>query len=566
MQAKLVGVSFATQAGEAAYLPLAHDYPGAPEQLNDEQTLKELNDILSNESIKKVGQHIKYDYKIFMNNGLQLNGIVFDTMLASYILEAGQTRHKLDVLAKRHLNIDMISYEDVVGKGAKQICFSDVDIETAAHYAAEDADITFRLYQLFKQQLHETPALEKLFQTEEMPTMQVLADMEIQGVLIDTAALIQQSHEIKQQLAHLEKYAFDLVGSPFNLSSPKQLQAILFDKMGLPIVKKTPKGQPSTDEAVLQELANNFALPKTILEHRHLSKLKSTYTDKLPAMQNPHTGRVHTSYHQAVASTGRLSSSDPNLQNIPIRSEEGRKIRKAFIAPTGYKIIAADYSQVELRIMAHLSQDKGLLDAFAQGEDIHRATAAEVFGRAKDEVTPEQRRRAKAINFGLIYGMSAFGLAKQLAIPRDEAALYVKVYFDRYPGVKDYMDRTRNQAKQQGYVETLFGRRLTLPEINSRNNMRKQAAERAAINAPMQGTAADIIKRAMIAIQNWIKTSRSDIRMIMQVHDELVFEVKIDQIDGTSQKIKALMENTTQLDVPLLVAIGTGNNWDEAHQ
>lgn len=565
MQAKLVGVSFAVASGEAAYLPLAHDYLGVPAQLNDAITLKELKTWLEDPQIKKIGQHIKYDLKVLARHDIALQGILFDTMLASYVLEAGQNRHNLDALAKKHLQYEMTSYEQVAGKGKKQICFSEVALDTASHYAAEDADITYRLYEIFDQQLKQNTALAKLFYTEEMPTMHVLASMEQHGVLIDADALSHQSRDIEARLQQLEQQAFAQVGSPFNLSSPKQLQEILFSQMALPIIKKTPKGQPSTDESVLQELALSYELPQLIVEHRHLSKLKSTYTDKLPNMINAQTGRVHTSYHQAVASTGRLSSAEPNLQNIPIRSAVGRRIREAFIAPEGYQLVAADYSQVELRIMAHLSQDKRLLEAFARGEDVHRATAAEVFGKAKEDVTPEQRRRAKAINFGLMYGMSAFGLAKQLNIARDEAGLYIKVYFDRYPGVKDYMQRTRQQAMQQGFVETLYGRRLTLTEILSRQGVRRQAAERAAINAPMQGTAADIIKRAMIVIDDWLTQGNVAATMIMQVHDELVFEVRDDQVGGVSERVKELMETSSRLDVPLVVGVGVGKNWEEAH-
>ncbi len=564
MQAELVGISFALESGKAAYLPLAHHYLGAPEQLSFEQTLAQLKPILENPTIGKIGQNIKYDLKVLARYGIELQGIVFDTMLASYVLEAGLTRHNMDDLAKRHLGIQTIHYEDVTGKGAKQISFSQVTLDRATTYAAEDADVTLQLYQQFAPKLQQTPALHELFMHEEMPVMSILGSMERGGVLLNIPYLQRQSHELSLQTQTLETQAHQVAGQPFNLASPKQLLEILYDKMQLPVLKKTPGGQPSTAEEVLEELAEHYELPKIILEHRHLSKLKSTYTDKLPLMVNPTTGRVHTHYHQAVASTGRLSSSDPNLQNIPIKTEVGRKIRGAFIAPPGYKILAADYSQIELRIMAHLSKDTGLLTAFANHEDVHRATAAEVFGMTKSEVTNEQRRRAKAINFGLIYGMSAFGLAKQLGIDRAEAQKYIDVYFKRYPGVLDYMERTKKSAQELGYVETLFGRRLYLPELQSKNGMNRKGAERAAINAPLQGTAADIIKRAMIGVDHWIKQNHSPIKMIMQVHDELVFEVPADQTPTFGEQIKFLMAQAATLDVPLVVDVGVGENWDQA--
>ena len=565
MQAKLVGVSFATAAGQAAYLPLHHDYLDAPQQLNDMQTWQELKALLEDPNIKKVGQHLKYDSKVLHQAGIHLQGIIFDTLLASYIINAGSERHSLDHMAEKYLNHQMVKYEDIAGKGAKQICFSQVDLDTAAHYAAEDADITLQLYHLLKQALAEVPQLQTLFETEEMPCMAVLTKMELQGVLIDAEVLHTQSHELAVQIDKLEQQAYDEAGQPFNLSSPKQLQEILYEKQQIPVIKKTPKGQPSTAEPVLQELALSHQLPKLILEYRHLSKLKSTYIDKLPRMIHPTTGRVHTRYHQHITSTGRLSSTDPNLQNIPIRTETGRQIRNAFIAPPQHVILAADYSQVELRIMAHLSQDPSLIQAFKDHADIHTRTASEVFGVNEADVTAELRRRAKAINFGLIYGMSAFGLAKQLGIGRNEAQQYINTYFERYPGVARYMDDTRELAKTQGYVETLFGRRLYLPDIQVRNGMLRQAAERAAINAPMQGTAADIIKRAMITIDHWLTQESLPIHMIMQVHDELVFEIPTEQVEHIKPIIQQKMMQAGQLAVPLIVDIGVGNNWNTAH-
>jgi len=565
MQAKLVGISFAIEPGRAAYLPLTHDYLDAPDQLNDTQTFNEIKAILENPNIAKVGQHLKYDIKVLHQADAQLQGVVFDTMLASYVLSAAGQRHDMDTLAQKYLGVNTIKYEDIAGKGAKQIPFNQVSLEQAAPYAAEDADITLQLYHKLHDELSTTPELEHLFVQEEMPCMQVLAEIEIAGVLVDRDCLTRQSHTLGEQILKLEQLTYQEAGQPFNMSSPKQLQEVLFEKMQLPIVKKTPKGQPSTAEEVLQTLAQTYELPKHILEYRHLSKLKSTYTDKLPKMIHPDTGRIHTRYHQHVTSTGRLSSSDPNLQNIPVRSEAGRRIRQAFIAPDGYKILAADYSQVELRIMAHLSGDKGLIQAFKDNKDIHSATASEVFGVPLKDVDKEQRRRAKAINFGLIYGMSAFGLGKQLGIDRNEAQEYINIYFERYPGVADYMERTRQLAAEQGYVETLFGRRLYLPEINSRNGQLRQAAERAAINAPMQGTAADIIKCAMIDIHHWICQDTIDARMVMQVHDELVFEVAESLVESLQSDIAKRMTAAAELAVPLIVDVGVGSNWDQAH-
>ncbi|TPQ25618.1 DNA polymerase I [Methylomonas koyamae] len=564
-EAEIVGVSFAIEAGQAAYLPLAHDYPDAPAQLDRQSVLKALKPLLENPDHAKLGQNLKYDAHVLANHGIALRGIRHDTMLQSYVLNSTATKHNMDDLAKHYLGVDTIHFEDVCGKGAKQIGFAEVAIDLATEYAAEDADITLRLHQTLSAELQQRPSLWALYNDIELPLVKVLAKIEENGVLIDSDMLAQQSQELADRMIGLEIQAHDLAGSAFNLGSPKQIQEILYDRLNLPILKKTPKGQPSTDESVLQELAVDFALPRLILEHRGLSKLKSTYTDKLPQQINRKTGRVHTSYHQAVAATGRLSSTDPNLQNIPIRSEEGRKIRQAFIAPSGYKIVAADYSQIELRIMAHLSGDAGLLKAFAAGEDVHRATAAEVFEVAPDQVTHDLRRSAKAINFGLIYGMSAFGLAQQLGLPRNQAQSYIDLYFSRYPGVKHYMDSTRELAKQQGYVETLFGRRLYLPDINARNAAQRQYAERTAINAPMQGSAADIIKRAMIACHDWIETSGADLKMIMQVHDELVFEVAEPILTDSIAKITGIMSAAAELAVPLLVEAGTGANWDEAH-
>jgi DNA polymerase-1 len=564
-KARIVGVSFAVTPGKAAYVPLAHAYPGVPDQLDRCEILEKLRPLLENPHKAKLGQNLKYDMHVLANHDIALRGIAHDTMLESYVLNSTATKHNMDDLAKEYLGVETIHYEDVAGKGAKQIGFQEVSIEQAGPYAAEDADITLQLHQVLSAKLAQQPRLLELYTQMEVPLISVLARIERNGVLIDAAMLAQQSLELSSQIISLEQHAHDLAGQTFNLGSPKQIQDILYDQQKLPILKKTPKGQPSTEESVLQELALDYPLPKLILEYRSLSKLKSTYTDKLPQQVDGQTGRIHTSYHQAVAATGRLSSSDPNLQNIPIRSEEGRKIRQAFIAPAGKKIVAADYSQIELRIMAHLSADEGLLTAFTEGQDVHRATAAEVFGVAPEQVTTDLRRSAKAINFGLIYGMSAFGLAQQLGLSRIQAQSYIDLYFTRYPGVKNYMDSIREQAREQGYVETLFGRRLYLPEINSRNAARRQYAERTAINAPMQGTAADIIKRAMIAADQWLTRENPDAKMIMQVHDELVFEVAQDQVDDCAAQIRTLMCAAADLEVPLLVDIGVGNNWDEAH-
>ncbi|HCE8947720.1 DNA polymerase I [Morganella morganii] len=565
LSARLVGMSFAAKAGHAAYVPIGHDYLDAPDQLLTEQVLRVMKPILEDEKIRKIGQNLKFDRGIMENYDVELRGIAFDTMLESYVLNSVAGRHDMDSLADRHLNYKTTTFEDIAGKGKKQLTFNQIPLEEAANYAAEDADITLLLHQALYPQLEAEKSLLHVYQDIEMPLVPVLSRMERTGVLIDANVLAAQSVELTARLDELEKQAFAIAGEEFNLSSPKQLQTILFEKLNLPVVKKTPGGAPSTNEEVLEELADNHELPRVILEHRSLSKLKTTYTDKLPLMVDPKTRRVHTSYHQAVTATGRLSSRDPNLQNIPVRTDEGRRIRQAFIARDGYCIMAADYSQIELRIMAHLSQDKGLLKAFAEGKDIHRATAAEVFGVPLDEVTSDQRRSAKAINFGLIYGMSAFGLARQLGIPRGEAQRYMDLYFERYPGVLEYMARTREHAAEKGYVETLEGRRLWLPEINSRNGMRRKAAEREAINAPMQGTAADIIKKAMIAVDDWLQKENIDALMIMQVHDELVFEVRKEQQAEMAEKIRGLMEAAMKLDVPLKVEAGVGANWDEAH-
>ncbi|MBB6520119.1 DNA polymerase I [Pseudoteredinibacter isoporae] len=565
MQAQLVGVSFAVEAGKAAYVPCAHDYLDAPDQIDRERLLTLLKPILEDPDKAKVGQNLKYDKSVLANYDVQLNGIAYDTMLESYCLNSTANRHDMDTLAKTHLDVDTVHFEDIAGKGAKQLTFNQIDLDTAGHYAAEDADITLRLHQALWPQLQEDEGPCSVFEKIELPLVPILSKIERQGAYLDCQRLGQQSLELAERMDALEKEAFDLAGEEFNLGSPKQLGAILFEKLELPVIKKTPKGAPSTAEEVLQELALDYPLPKLLMEYRGLSKLKSTYTDKLPQMVQPETGRVHTSYHQAVTATGRLSSSDPNLQNIPIRTEEGRRVRQAFVAPEGYKIVAADYSQIELRIMAHLSQDQGLLSAFAQGLDVHRATAAEVFDCDIDAVSTEQRRSAKAINFGLIYGMSAFGLAKQLHIGRNDAQQYMDLYFERYPGVQGYMNDTRALAAEKGYVETLFGRRLYLPEINSRNGMRRQAAERTAINAPMQGTAADIIKLAMISVDEWLEKSGLDARMIMQVHDELVLEVTESDLDEVIAGLTEAMSSAANLDVPLLVEAGVGDNWDEAH-
>ncbi|MFT5709530.1 MAG: DNA polymerase-1 [Halioglobus sp.] len=565
MEAKIVGVSFAVEVGEAAYVPLAHDYLGAPVQLDREQVLAQLKPLLEDPNQAKVGQNLKYDASVLANHGIALKGIAFDTMLESYVLDSTATRHDMDSLALKYLGVKSIHFEDVAGKGAKQLTFNQIDLEQAGPYAAEDADITLRLHQTLWPRLKEEAGLSKVFTDIEMPLVPVLSCIERQGALLSRELLVEQSVELGGRLVELERSAFDLAGEEFNLGSPKQLGEILFNKLELPVIKKTPKGAPSTAEEVLAELALDYPLPKLLLEYRTLSKLKSTYTDKLPEMINPGTGRVHTSYHQGVTATGRLSSSNPNLQNIPIRTKEGRRIRQAFIAPPGYKILAADYSQIELRIMAHLSGDHSLLTAFSEGQDVHRATASEVFDVPLDSVSGDQRRKAKAINFGLIYGMSAFGLAKQLHLGRHEAQDYIDRYFERYPGVQAYMDDTRALAKERGYVETLFGRRLYLPEINARNKMRVQAAERTAINAPMQGTAADIIKIAMLAVDSWLQTSNVDARMIMQVHDELVLEVAASEVDAVALELSRLMSGAASLSVPLVVDTGVGDNWDEAH-
>jgi DNA polymerase-1 len=564
MNARLVGMSFAVTPHRAAYLPLAHVYPGAPDQLNREHVLARLKPWLESAQHNKLGQNLKFDMHIFANHGIRLSGIHDDTLLQSYVLESHKP-HDMDNLALRHLHVRTISFAEVAGKGAKQIGFDQVDIATAAHYAAEDADITLQLHRNLSPQIAAQQGLQHVYRDIEMPSMQVLYTMERNGVLLDCALLQVQSRELGEKLIALEARAHEAAGQPFNLNSPKQIQEILFDKLGLPVVKKTPSGTPSTDEEVLQELALDYPLPKLLLEYRGMAKLKSTYTDKLPQMVDKSTGRVHTSYSQAVAVTGRLASSDPNLQNIPIRSAEGRRIREAFIAPQGSYIVSADYSQIELRIMAHLSGDAGLLTAFANNEDIHRATAAEIFMVAPAEVSGEQRRYAKVINFGLIYGMSAFGLAKQLGIERSAATAYIERYFARYPGVKSYMDSTREQARQQGHVETVFGRRLWLPEINSSNGQRRQGAERAAINAPMQGTAADLIKLAMIAVQRWLESENLHSRLIMQVHDELVLEVPEHELHLVKEMLPRLMCGVAELKVPLLVELGEGKNWDEAH-
>ncbi|WP_429092768.1 DNA polymerase I [Aeromonas rivipollensis] len=566
MEARVVGVSFAIEPGKAAYVPFGHDYLGAPTQLTEQQVLGKLKPLLEDPARLKVGQNLKYDRNVLQNHGIDLQGIAFDTMLESYVLNSTASRHDMDSLARKYLGVETISFEEIAGKGAKQLTFNQIELEQAAPYAAEDADITLRLHQTLWSELSKLPELAKVFTEIELPLLPVLARMELLGTTIDPKLLHQQSREIEVRLAELERQAHELAGQEFNLSSPKQLGEILFVKLGLPILKKTPKGAPSTAEEVLAELAETYDLPRLLMEHRGLAKLKSTYTDKLPLMIKPQTGRVHTSYHQAVAATGRLSSTDPNLQNIPVRNEQGRRIRQAFIPSAGYKLVAADYSQIELRIMAHLSGDQGLLTAFAEGKDIHKATAAEVFGVALDVVTTDMRRSAKAINFGLIYGMSAFGLAKQLGIGRAEAQKYMDLYFERYPGVLEYMERTRQQAEAQGYVETLFGRRLYLPDIKSRNAGLRKGAERAAINAPMQGTAADIIKRAMIAVDGWIRgITDGSIHMLMQVHDELVFEIREEKLEEYIALIKEKMSAAAELHVPLVVEAGTGDNWDQAH-
>ena len=566
LDARIVGVSFAVEAGEAAYLPLKHDYPGAPDQLDFDAVMNDLKPLLEDSSKLKVGQNLKYDRHVLLNHNIDLQGIAHDTMLESYVLDSTATRHDMDSLAKKYLDRDTIHFEDIAGKGKKQLTFNQIGLEEAGPYAAEDADITLQLHQVLWPRIQAIPSLEKVYSELEMPLLPVLNTLERNGVNIDIWMLQSQSDNMAHQIAELEKQAHEVAGQTFNLGSPKQLQEILYEKQELPVKKKTPKGQPSTAEEVLQALADDgYELPQIIMQYRGLSKLKSTYTDKLPLQVNKSSGRVHTSYHQAVTATGRLSSSDPNLQNIPIRSENGRRIREAFVASDGYTLLAADYSQIELRIMAHLSGDESLLKAFAAGEDIHRHTASEIFDIALEDVSSDQRRSAKAINFGLIYGMSAHGLSKQLGIERHQAADYMQTYFDRYPGVRQYMDNTREQAKEQGYVETIFGRRLYLPEINSSNGMRRQYAERTAINAPMQGSAADIIKRAMIDIHSWLSEADTGIRMIMQVHDELVFEVPVDQLDMAKETIEKFMMGAAELKVPLEVGIGVGDNWEQAH-
>lgn len=573
-QAQLVGISLAVQANEAAYIPLTHSYMGVPAQLDRDTVLLALKPIFEDASKAKVGQHAKYDINILANcaiggdlqNGIQVRGLAFDSMLESYVLDSVATRHNMDALALKYLDHTTISFEEIAGKGAKQLTFDQIALEQAGPYAAEDADITLRLHQTLWPKLQAVPGLAKVLSEIEMPLVPVLARIERQGALVDANLLGIQSNELGEKMVQLEREAFAIAGEEFNLGSPKQLGVILYEKLGLPVLSKTAKGQASTAEAVLAELAEqDYPLPKVLMQYRTLSKLKSTYTDRLPEQINPRTGRIHTSYHQAVTATGRLSSTDPNLQNIPIRSAEGRRIRQAFIAPPGYKLLAADYSQIELRIMAHLAQDEGLLHAFRNNLDVHRATAAEVFGVELDQVTTDMRRKAKAINFGLIYGMSAFGLAKQIGVDRKESQAYIERYFARYPGVLAYMERTREQASEQGYVETLFGRRLYLPEIHSKNAGLRKGAERTAINAPMQGTAADIIKRAMVKVDNWLSESGLDAKVILQVHDELVLEVREDLLETVSAEIRQCMSEAADLDVPLLVEVGIGSNWDEAH-
>ena len=565
MEARVVGISFSVTPGEAAYIPLAHDYPGAPSQLARDYVLQRFKPLLEDPGRGKIGQNLKYDRNVLLNHDICLRGIRHDTMLESYVLNSTATRHDMDSLALQYLGISTIHFEDIAGKGAKQLSFNQIPVEDAGPYAAEDADITLRLHQTLWPQIQASPGLQNVLDTIEIPLINVLSTIERDGVLVDADMLRQQSHTLSQRLYEIEQQAYEHAGGEFNLSSPKQIQEILFERLNLPVISKTPKGQPSTAESVLQELAQDYLLPQLILEHRGLNKLKSTYTDRLPEQINPHTGRVHTSYHQAVAATGRLSSSNPNLQNIPVRSPEGRRIRQAFIAPDGYSIVAADYSQIELRILAHLCQDPGLVGAFQRGDDIHRSTAAEIFSLSPDQVTSEHRRSAKAINFGLIYGMSAFGLSRQLGIGRADAQDYMKRYFERFPNVEAFMETTREKARENGFVETVFGRRLYLPEIKSRNAQRRQYAERAAINAPMQGTAADIIKIAMINTHDWLTNGNVDARMIMQVHDELVFEVHDTILDDFKSRLNAIMCAAAQLGVPLVVDIGTGANWDQAH-
>ncbi|MFK0037369.1 DNA polymerase I [Pseudomonas monteilii] len=567
-QAQLVGLSFAVEPHEAAYVPLAHDYEGAPAQLDREAVLLALKPLLEDPAKAKVGQNAKYDINILANGSpaIDMRGVAYDTMLESYVLNSTATRHDMDSLAQKYLDHTTIAFEDIAGKGAKQLTFNQIHLDKAGPYAAEDADITLRLHHALQARLAQTPSVQPVLMDIEMPLVPVLAKIERQGALVDAALLQVQSGELGVKMAELEQRAYELAGEEFNLGSPKQLGSILYDKLGMPVLSKTAKGQPSTAEAVLDELAEQgYPLPEVLMQYRSLSKLKSTYTDKLPGQINPRTGRIHTSYQQAVAATGRLSSSDPNLQNIPIRTAEGRRIRQAFIASPGYKLLAADYSQIELRIMAHLAKDEGLLHAFRNDLDVHRATAAEVFGVALEDVTTDQRRKAKAINFGLIYGMSAFGLAKQIGVDRKQSQDYIDRYFARYPGVLAYMERTRAQAAEQGFVETLFGRRLYLPDINAKNPALRKGAERTAINAPMQGTAADIIKRAMVNVDNWLSESGLDARVILQVHDELVLEVREDLVQQVKDEIRQHMSKAAELDVPLLVEAGIGANWDEAH-
>ena len=565
MRARLVGISLAVEPGRAAYIPVGHDYPGAPAQLPMQQVLDALRPALQDPAKKKLGQHGKYDLHVLRRHGVAVQGYHDDTMLESFVLNSTATRHDMDSLALRYLGYSTIKFEDVAGKGAKQIPFSQVGIDEASRYAAEDADITLRLHHALQPQLLAEPALDSVYRNIEMPLVPVLASIEANGVRIDTDELRRQSQDLSSRMLAAQQKATELAGRSFNLDSPKQLQAVLFDELKLPAVVKTPKGQPSTNEEALEAIADQHELPRVILDYRGLAKLRSTYTDKLPEMVNPDTGRVHTSYHQSGAATGRLSSSDPNLQNIPIRTEDGRRIRRAFIAPEGFQLLAADYSQIELRIMAHLSEDPGLVRAFEQGADVHRATAAEVFGRTLEEVTPNERRAAKAINFGLMYGMSAFGLARNLGIDRGQAQDYVALYFSRYPGVRDFMERMRQQARDQGYVETLFGRRLYLNDIHARNQGLRAGAERAAINAPMQGTAADIIKRAMVDVDQWLRDSGAPARMILQVHDELVFETESSFVEDLRLQVVERMSQAAKLRVPLVVDTGVGNNWDEAH-
>ncbi|MFF7864564.1 DNA polymerase I [Pseudomonas sp. LLC-1] len=567
-QAQIVGLSFAVEPHEAAYVPLTHDYEGAPAQLDREAVLLALKPLLEDPAKAKVGQNAKYDINILANGSpaIDMRGVAFDTMLESYVLNSTATRHDMDSLAQKYLDHTTIAFEDIAGKGAKQLTFNQIHLDKAGPYAAEDADITLRLHHALQARLAQTPSVQPVLMDIEMPLVPVLAKIERQGALVDAALLQVQSGELGVKMAELEQRAYELAGEEFNLGSPKQLGSILYDKLGMPVLSKTAKGQPSTAEAVLDELAEQgYPLPEVLMQYRSLSKLKSTYTDKLPGQINPRTGRIHTSYQQAVAATGRLSSSDPNLQNIPIRTAEGRRIRQAFIASPGYKLLAADYSQIELRIMAHLAKDEGLLHAFRNDLDVHRATAAEVFGVALEDVTTDQRRKAKAINFGLIYGMSAFGLAKQIGVDRKQSQDYIDRYFARYPGVLAYMERTRAQAAEQGFVETLFGRRLYLPDINAKNPALRKGAERTAINAPMQGTAADIIKRAMVNVDNWLSESGLDARVILQVHDELVLEVREDLVQQVKDEIRQHMSKAAELDVPLLVEAGIGANWDEAH-